>query len=258
MKDILNAKEEFRNLFILLKQNRWFKKICDSNQLERINGLTNSSSQKDWTYSIEKLIFKNLNLDSHRHIRPLFDIDQANAFVELSVSFEGENNPIGQNIYNSLNRVDTKFVIKCEYFERETYNIKIAQSSWHLDTHDSSKEIDFAHPKYHFEFGGSELNKTEGFSFGDFIIFDTFRIMHPPLDIVLAIDFVIKNFYSYKENYSLTQNELYKRYIHNARIRLWRPYALSFANNFESINEGVFTFDSNFSKEIIECERKKI
>jgi hypothetical protein len=250
---ILDAKEEFRNFFIELSQNTWFNTVFDCSQLQQINSNTYASKSTVWEYEIEKLIFKKINLT--KHTRPSRIKSNDDALLELSIFFKGEYSVIENKIYDQIENLGVSFFIKCENFLDEE-NVIWSESQWHLDKHrylddENVKPIQTIHPIYHFEYGGAVTTEHEGFDYGHFIVLDTPRIMHPPLDIVLAIDFVVKNFYHKAEHHTLTENEVYKRYIKNAQYRLWRPYVLAFSSNFEDLNH--LDIDSTFGKNIIEC-----
>jgi hypothetical protein len=243
-----NAKEEFRNFFILLKKDKWFTTNCDYSQLEKIDVKTVATQQSTWKYDVKKVIFKNIDLK--RHIKPSFDAETADATLELEVYYQGEFSVLSNKIYDQTDSIGMKITVKCDYWKNG--NIVESECQWHFDKHDTSKNCSTIHPLFHFEYGGTGKKEKEGFDFGNFIILDTPRIIHPPLDVVLAIDFVIKNFYRREDIISLTEGSpLYKRYIQNAHHRLWRPYVLALASNFHKLDN--LEFDLEFTKNIIEC-----
>lgn len=256
MLDLKDAKSEFRDFFILLRQDRWFNKVSDYRQLEKINGTCNKSNSGTWDYSLPKLEFKNIHTE--RHLRPTFVSKLikdgfASTRLILSISCSCKLDHDKSKIIDPIESLATKFVVQLEYLsDTEPDVIKMLQSSWHLDRHNSKKKSSTIHPLYHYEFGGSEISKSEEFNFGDFILIDTPRIMHPPLDLVLSIDFIIKNYYKASDHSSLTNKVLYKRYIKNAQLRLWRPYAISLASHYHDFSTD-YEIDGTFAKNILEC-----
>lgn len=245
----MDGKTEFRNFFILLNQDKWFKKICDVSQLESLVGKAKSTSSDNWEYNISRIIFRKINLE--RHVRPQIIKPNDEATLELEVGFNGVHKALTNKIFDHIKSLAVRITINLEKID-EHYNFSERNSLWHLDKHDYTKQVHCSHPLYHFEFGGSNKTEIEGFSYGDFILLDTPRIMHPPLDIVLAIDFVIKHFYSYDDSKILTEKEQYKNIIKNAQYRLWRPYFLSVASQYHDF-QNEYEFDKKFTQNIFEC-----
>ncbi len=110
--------------------------------------------------------------------------------------------------------------------------------SWHLDKHirnedDSDGEgKGLVHPEYHFNMGGFGLTKDSETNYGNVLVLDAPRLMHPPLDIVLTIDFVLRNFYGTRLM-NLLKSKQYLNIVNRAKRRLWRPYFLALADSFE-------------------------
>jgi hypothetical protein len=127
--------------------------------------------------------------------------------------------------------------------------------SWHLDKHIRTKYHEegrgkgFIHPEYHFNMGGFALTKEESFNYGNVLLIDTPRILHPPLDIVLSIDFVLKNFYGVRV-LNLVESRAYKRIIDGAKRRLWRPYFITLAHHWETTTFNYLTIEPDFANKI--------
>lgn len=102
---------------------------------------------------------------------------------------------------------------------------------WRLDRHISGGGVPkFDHPFYHFQNGGDEL---EHLSTGQVVLTAAPRIPHPPLDLFLAIHFVISNFYSRKDYdfvNELFNDEEYQLIIKRAQQRMWKPYFSAFSD----------------------------
>lgn len=254
MKDLLDAREEFKAFFILLQQNQWFSTISSTHELQKIFQSTHKNEEK-WDYELSKFVFKNISLD--RHIRPHIvskyikeKLAESSLIFELSCSLLC--NEVNTIIRDPVVHLCAKFIIQFEYIDQEDGDLKRLQSSWHLDKHDPAKETSTTHPLYHYEFGGSEMTKSADFNYGDFVLLDSPRLMHPPLDLVLAFDFILKNFYNFNDHKVLTEAPQYKRYIRNAQYRLWRPFAISFASHFHDFSD-LYKIDTSFAKNIIHC-----
>ncbi|QUN69762.1 hypothetical protein [Pseudomonas sp. JS425] len=98
-------------------------------------------------------------------------------------------------------------------------------ASWHFDRHifkDGDGEPEDAHPLYHFQFGGRNLNILQG-NHGGILILPSPRIGHPPMDIILALDFVLSNFAG--GYWKALRNERdYGNKIRDSQQRYLRPY----------------------------------
>jgi len=100
--------------------------------------------------------------------------------------------------------------------------------SWHFDRHIGNDQSPFAHPRYHFQYGGGQLQRHAnscGLEFFEGLLFlEGPRIAHPPLDGILAVDFIISNFGG--PEWANLRNEIsYMRLIEQAQARCWCPYA---------------------------------
>tara|TARA_R110001583_G_scaffold139828_4_gene292020 strand:+ start:4011 stop:4748 length:738 start_codon:yes stop_codon:yes gene_type:complete len=116
---------------------------------------------------------------------------------------------------------------------------------WHLDKDirkdengKPNKEAKYTHPLYHFQFGGNHLSDIK--SEGSILLMGAPRIPHPPMDIFLAIHFVLNNYFNKKEaNYAclkeLYNDDDYQAILERAKKRMWYPYfkGLSLSDNEE-------------------------
>jgi hypothetical protein len=103
-------------------------------------------------------------------------------------------------------------------------------SSWHFDKHIVSDdggdgEPDDAHPLYHFQYGGKNLAPLGG-NHGGILILPSPRIGHPPMDVVLAVDFVLSNFAGihWKDLRELSD---YSKRLSEAQDKYLKPYVES-------------------------------
>lgn len=100
--------------------------------------------------------------------------------------------------------------------------------SYHLDRHpESENETEEAHPKYHFQFGGRKLDKTNK-EFGQSIILDSPRIMHYPMDLVLGIDFIVSNFFP-ETWIQLKKENDYVSLVRDYKDKFLKPFFASIA-----------------------------
>lgn len=98
--------------------------------------------------------------------------------------------------------------------------------SWHLDL-DPGTEHRYKHPRFHLTYGGKNMRdelKQDKDCFGKLMLMATPRIPIAPLDGVLAIDFVLNQFYKSDEIVDVLNNSRYKEAVKASQARLWEPY----------------------------------
>ncbi|WP_157043691.1 hypothetical protein [Nitrobacter hamburgensis] len=140
-----------------------------------------------------------------------FDADIDDQFAELEINVE--------KYANTANGVELK-------------------AAWHFDRHiiDKAKSTphvtDDIHPLYHFQYGGSRMSQL-GSQLGATLLLDPPRLMHPPMDGLLAIDFVLANYagMSWK---LLRQDPRYERLITPQFESIWKPYFDSIAGSWST------------------------
>ncbi len=112
---------------------------------------------------------------------------------------------------------------------------------WHLDK-EIATDGHFIHPLYHFHAGGRKMEDKIPEDGLDFILSSP-RLPHPPMDITLAIHFILQNFLYGKKDAgrrktkvnreiemkaSLMNDESYKLLLEKSRERILDPYFLAF------------------------------
>lgn len=219
--------KDLRSMAILL-DNNFSKNISQTKNLMRAAENCNRKSEKGfWEYSFDKLEFRNINLQ--RKVRPqdLRDNDDTEVTLNLSVRIKGYTNSTG--ISDPLASLGINFSVSGEYYSEE--KLKNVICSWHLDKGGEDGEEHSIHPEYHLNFGGSSMTKIrdEPYDFGNLLLLEVPRIAHAPMDAILAIDFVLQNFYTKKIHQSLTSKNGYRELVKKAQYRLWRPYYLCLA-----------------------------
>lgn len=137
-------------------------------------------------------------------------------------------------------------------------------SSWHLDRHvmgDGEAEGTYTHPIYHFTHGGFEMEGRYESSgdedyFGNTIIMRNPRLMHPPMDLILGLDFVFNQFIP-NDTLSILKDPVYIDIINQAKAFLWQPFALALAKNYcknISVDGTNLSFNESFVKSTISCK----
>ncbi len=187
----------------------------------------------EYSYSISRLFFKLIYNPGH-----LIPNDAAKGIrVEFRIDIQG--------IYPDENKVE-------DPIQTSTINILLYGtkgqndlfSSWHFDYHNHAEKTDNTHPKYHLTFGGSEMYQERAtYDWGQTLILPTPRITHPPMDAILGVDFILKNYFDHELLSDVFANTRYTDMIRRAQGRLWRPYALALSSHWKKHDE--FSYDAN-------------
>ncbi len=178
-----------------------------------------------WEYDMERLTFQDLNLERGRV--------EENASVELTIEISGPCKTSEEA--DMLKTFCLRFVLNVRQGKTQK------RSAFRFERHlcsDGDGEPEFAHPLYHFQYGGRELTEDDDFDKGQVFFPDAPRLKHPPMDLVLAVDFVLNQFYSRDraELGALFGDTGYKKLVEKARERFWKPYFLGVAGNFILVN----------------------
>ncbi|CAK3556695.1 Nucleotidyltransferase [Vibrio crassostreae] len=121
-----------------------------------------------------------------------------------------------------------KIIVNLEYSTLHQTAEDICKGSWHFDYHvdmegtGEEEEYRFIHPHFHVHHGGHRVKELD--SYGNMIILKNPRLMHHPLDALLAIDLVLSNFLQKREWDLLKGNPNYKRVMRRAQMNWWKPY----------------------------------
>lgn len=143
----------------------------------------------------------------------------------------------------TCDKTDLKEIIKGYCLDIQIEGVQKNHGSTHyfewlqdmlLPKNKKDKRYQFIHPYYHFHAGGAFL-KAKGP--GSLIQLSSPRLPYPPMDIVLAVNFIICNFFStqddkFKQEMKILDDEEYKRLISRAAHRLYTPY-------FEEIHKDI-------------------
>lgn len=213
---------DLRRLSEILNDNRILTSsgILDQAASQCAGKLKKADEEFLWSYEIDNLEFILVSNDCLRHCLP---IKASEVYVSVSANIAGicSNDTSTEDPLSSLG-------IKIVVFGLDRSGVVI-KNSWHLDRHPQKNPSVFIHPLYHFQYGGRVLDDIK--NHGEHLILETPRIPHFPLDGILAIDFVLSNYYG--ELWSnLKEEPEYKRIIENSQKRLWRPYCIAAASRW--------------------------
>lgn len=114
---------------------------------------------------------------------------------------------------------------------------------WHLDLQPIKNEKNkketryhFIHPYFHFHAGGRSIADKGP---GSLMMLNSPRLPHPPLDIVLAINFVLCNFFNvdesaFSEEMKILDDQDYRNLVESAAERLFEPYFKEISGNIKN------------------------
>jgi hypothetical protein len=175
---------------------------------------------------------KFINVDVERHALPKgidkLSFDERNLEINLTTTFSEQIS--GECKADPIIKLGVNFYLDLTY-EAEG-EVKKAMSSWHLDK-SSSTHDKYCHPIYHFTFGGMHMTKNKH-DYGQLLLLSSPRINHPPLNIILACDFIIRNFYAKDNHKKITNEPAYKMLIESAKSRYWKYYSEAFHSKWDS------------------------
>ncbi len=173
-----------------------------------------------------------IKIDSSHHIMP------GSAIIEdrLLVDIIFRQNITGQkNVKEAFERVienQISFRLRGKKGKRELV------SAWHFDRHAYPPANNSpCHPTYHFQFGGRGL-KDVADKIDGIIVLDTPRYFAPPMDPILAVDFLLSHFNG-SMWHSLQNDVRYIGIVRRAQERLWKPYFDQISNDLSPVATGL-------------------
>lgn len=185
------------------------------------------SGEERWGYKIKNLAFN--SIEETGNLRPRLKVP-INIALTVDVNAHCCEEGINGDHFSSL---AVNIVVS-------DMNKKYAQS-WHFDRHIQGGNVpNAAHPIYHFQNGGKNVWDYPDEFFGSTLLVESPRISHPPMDGILAIDFVLSNFFG-KFWRILSNDPKYKKTVETVQKRYWMPYAKSFHSTW--LSPGFYDWD---------------
>ena len=213
---------------------------------------TLESSENVYSYA-----FSTIRIVVPKEVRPNHSIPRNLGNVEIILSIKDEieiKKAKEKLIEDPINKLEKfNIILNCEN--------KHYTSSWHLDRHTLKKDEQppsNLHPIYHLTFGGYHMENLQGDDsdeFGRALILRTPRIMHPPMELLLGIDFIFNHFIP-KEALDLLSDKTYLSIINELKKYFWLPFSLAIAKNYcerISINNEPCTFEDSFVSSVLSC-----
>jgi hypothetical protein len=197
----------------------------------------NFLKNEKWGYSDIVLSFENIDLG--RKVRPI-GIQTGNVQIKLSIETDSKGNMTDSNYNFSKYLFAVKISGEAFDSKAEVFN---CISSWHLDKNIPSETPEFSHPEYHLQFGGKEMIDAD-LDYGSLLLLESPRISHPPMDLILGIDFVLRNYFSREKIKKLIRE---KQYIEIRNRAIKRMYSIYYSFISKRINANNMD-DSDFNK----------
>jgi hypothetical protein len=216
------AATALRSLGTILSQNRICSDISPLSSAADQCANQTAHGSTSWGYDIANLVFQ---LHMPKGAMPA---GSNNFRIELNLSMIGRFDSDADDPFIALEINVEKYAYNSDGDE--------LKAAWHFDRHivdtkvDDPRVTDDIHPLYHFQFGGARMSKLVG-QLGKTLLLDPPRLMHPPMDGILAIDFVLANYAGITWK-SLRSDAQYVNLIAPQLELLWRPYFDSVAGSW--------------------------
>ncbi len=186
-----------------------------------------------WGYRIDGL---QLRLEPQRHCRPrAADVERmvGRLTVDVQEYLPGTAADV-ESGFNNLRSVNASFHCDADaIFDGELH---LLRSAWHVDTHlHADTQSDSVHPRFHFQVGGEDLDDVDATIRGALML-EAPRPAIPPLDGVLAIDFVLSHYCGAAWERLRIGEASYGRIRGASMARLWGPYFRLLADALEGDN----------------------
>lgn len=180
---------------------------------------TTIPASADWSYDVTLLRFRLPKLAGGK------PSDISGVVATLNVSSSGTTTSTQNGDPLSYSAVDLVLTGNARYGSESG----TATAAWHFDRHVGGEHepVHEPHPLYHVQYGGRRML---GVDLGRTLLSDAPRLLHPPMDVVLAVDLVVSNFMCEAWN-RLSEDPAYVRIVDNSYRRLWRPW-FSFVASF--------------------------
>lgn len=194
-----------------------------------LNKIEFKEYQDNIGYSISlasPLIFKNVDID--RHCLPSGIEKLPDTEVEVSLTTLHAEMLKDSDDHDLIKNQGVNIVVNACYLLND--ELGEATCSWHIDKHNGTT-TQYCHPVYHISFGGSHM-ENQPTNFGNLLLLNSPRVIHPPLDIILSCDFVIRNFYTKNNNKRILESRSYQSIIKFAKERYWKPFARAFVSEW--------------------------
>jgi len=217
-------------------------RICpDVNPLNRLisklNANLHSETGEDFEYSLDDLVF--YLSEKSGTICPTQITPKENPIeIHLELILKSE----GPYEFSKIKELSGQLRLKAEWINdtTEKIEIKTSHSAWHFDYHVprmGDGVNSFTHPQFHLQNGGNRLTDNLN-DYGELMILDAPRLPLPPMDVILAIDFIISNFFGSIWQQALCDSE-YIDVVKRAQKAWWKPYYEGISQHWSGNGSGI-------------------
>jgi len=187
------------------------------------------ATEQSWSYKVHKLIFDVPQVQR-------MPIDAVDISVSFSLNIEGRLTN-GDKVENPLNEL--LFEIEIEAWRENEIAGTVDQlyAAWHLDKHivkPGDHKPKYSHPLYHIAFGGNRMEAWGQDRYGRTIILSAPRLLYPPMDAVLGVDFLLQNYLHKNDIANLLLESEYRELLRNSQERLWKPFYTSLYSHWDA------------------------
>lgn len=224
-KTLISNLRKFQTVLAKLASEDWhgdysgIDKAISKIELGKVNG-------SPLSFNVNQLTFK-LPIRSLQHTIPE-NCSSAKLFLSLNIGFSNSTFNISE--LKKLN-------IDIEVISTQSDSGDQFKSTWHLDFHNTDLKESFSHPRFHFQFGGKGLRLSPTaaetrINSGELLIIEPPRLVHPPMDLILAFDFVISNFVGVECWQKLRSIPMFQNLHRTSEQTFWKPYFTEMADYF--------------------------
>ncbi|MES1222102.1 MAG: hypothetical protein ABUT20_41790 [Bacteroidota bacterium] len=230
--------EDLCKLAVLLQSNN----LCsDITPLQNAGGACISTATATlWKYNLEKITFKADEVGGR------LSADSTDILISLSIDIEGVVSNAA-DIIDPLNKLVFDLEIDGGRINPESYEYENLYSAWHLDRHifgAKDQKTKYSHPLYHFTFGGNKMECKGHDVYGSALILPAPRIVYPPMDAVLGIDFILQNYLHKDTIKTIIEDPEYIEIQKKAQERIWKPF---FCSMYSHWNSGLYSIEAAFT-----------
>lgn len=193
-------------------ENRGLVELQALNQL--VSDLNRPQKGKICKISLKEMIFH----VSHSRMKPKpsIPIDE-----DLDITLEMDYILLedGSIKEDDINDYNMNILLTAKQKEGDKQN----KFAWHLDCEPYTK-ASFLHPHFHFHAGGHKIEDAET---GELLMLTSPRIAYPPMDVVLAINFVLMNFFNrevYADIFKALGKGDYRNIMAESVEKIIKPY----------------------------------
>ena len=213
--------------------------LVDSYQINQlINELNRAEDGEKLTVNCENISFKvrASNMD------PSPKLKGKTIEVTLSLKYDWMKNGSVREVKSAEEKKDDNISIydcniQIKGYE-EVKNVR-RKFAWHLDCEENTQGK-YIHPHFHFHAGGKKLS---GLNTGELLLISSPRIAYPPMDLPLAINFIIHNFVHQEDmgaQYDILNQKYYKWMLGQSVKNVLRPYFNDLSDNLETTQNHYF------------------